>query len=418
LRRLAALLTFVVTVLVAATACAGGGGKGEALVIGSIYPTSGPQRAGGTDEERGVRLAVEWANTHGGVHGRTVRLESADAPRPETVPSAMRFLRDRGARVVLGSHGSATSAAAATVAGETGMMLWETGAVGGSTLPANGGRSFFRLAPMGANLGRNAIAFIRDELAPKLQPVAPLRYAVVFVDDPYGRSVGNGALAEVQGSGQVLAASLPYDANRADFAALARRIAEARTDVLFAVSYLDDGVALVRALTEAKVPLVASIGTSSSFCHPEFGQRLGRLAVGMFASDKPDQAHVRPDALGLEGRRTLAWASARYQRRYGTTMSAEALGGFSNGYSLLAHVLPAATSFDPAAVARSALATKLPRGMLANGGGLDLAPPGAPDEGENRRAAGVIWEWVAPGQRAVVWPTPFATHSIEPLRAG
>ena len=368
-------------------------------------------------EERGVRLAVEWANTHGGVHGRPVRLDTADAPRPEAVPSAMRALRDRGVRVVVGSHGSATSVAAAKVAGETGMMLWETGAVGGTT-PANGGRSFFRLAPMGANLGRTAIAFIRDEVAPKLKPAAPLRYAVVFVDDPYGRSVGKGALDEVEGSGQVLSASLPYDARGADFAALARRIAETRTDVLFAVSYLDDGVALVRALTEAKVPLVASIGTSSSFCHPQFGQRLGPLAVGMFASDKPDQAHVRPDALEPEGRRTLAWASARYQRRYGKTMSAEALGGFSNGYSLLAHVLPAATSFDPKAVAHAALTTKLSRGMLANGGGLDLAPPGAPDEGENRRAAGVIWEWVAPGERAVVWPALFATHTIEPLHAG
>ena len=83
----------------------------------------------------------------------------------------MRFLRDRGARVVLGSHGSATSAAAAEVAAETGMLLWETGAVGGSTVPAKPGRSFFRLAPMGANLGRNAIAFIRDQLVPKLQVV-------------------------------------------------------------------------------------------------------------------------------------------------------------------------------------------------------------------------------------------------------
>ena len=404
--------------LVTATACATGGGNDDVLVIGSIYPTSGPQRAGGTDEERGVRLAVEWANTHGGVRGRTVRLETADAPRPETVPSAMRVLRDRGARVVIGSHGSATSVAAAEVAGETGMLLWETGAVGGTALAADAGRSFFRLAPMGANLGRDAIAFVRDQLAPKLKPGAPLRYGVVFVDDPYGRSVANGALAEVEGSGQVLAASLPYDARDADFDALARRIAETRTDVLFAVSYLDDGVALVRALTKATVPLVASIGTSSSFCHPEFGQRLGRLAVGMFASDKPDQPHVRPDALAPEGRRTLAWASARYQRRYGTTMSAEALGGFSNGYGLLAHVLPAATSFDPANVARAALATKLPRGVLANGGGLDLAPPGAPDQGENRSAAGVIWEWVAPGERAVVWPAPFATHTIEALRAG
>jgi branched-chain amino acid transport system substrate-binding protein len=407
----------LLTVLAVTSGCAGRAAKQDTIVIGSIYPTSGPQRAGGTDEERGVRLAVEWANAHGAMRGRTVHLETADAPRPEAVPSAMRELRDRGARIVIGSHGSATSAAAAEVAGGTGMMLWETGAVGSIAPSATGGRSFFRLAPMGANLGRDAIAFVRDELAPKLPRRAALRYTVVFVDDPYGRTVGRGAIAEVQGSGQILAASLPYDARSADFADLARRIAAARTDVLFAVSYLDDGVSLVRALTEAKVPLAVSIGTSSSFCHPEFGRRLGALAVGTFASDKPDQAHVRVEALAPEGRRTLAWASARYQRRFQTTMSAEALAGFSNGYSLLAHVLPAARSLNPSAVARAALAIKLPRGALANGSGLDLAPPGAPDQGENRRAAGVIWEWVAPGERAVVWPAPFATHAIAPLRA-
>jgi ABC-type branched-subunit amino acid transport system substrate-binding protein len=267
---------------------------------------------------------------------------------------------------------------------------------------------------MGANLGRDAIAFVRDRLAPGLSRPSPLRYTVVFVDDPYGRAVGRGARAEVEDSGQVLAASLPYDARRADFGALARRIADARTDVLFAVSYLDDGVALMRALDVADVQLAAAIGPSSSFCHPEFGRRLGALAVGTFASDKPDQAHIRPGALAPEGRRTLAWASDRYRRRYGTSMSAEALAGFANGYALLAHVLPAATSLDPGAVATAALATKLPRGALANGGGLALAPPAAPDEGENRRAAGVISEWVEPGERAVVWPEPFATHAIEP----
>jgi hypothetical protein len=95
-------------------------------------------------------------------------------------------------------------------------------------------------------------------------------------------------------------------------------------------------------------------------------------------------------------------------------MSAEGLAGFSNAYLLLTHVLPRASAITPTAVARAALATKLPRGTLANGSGLDVAPPGTPDQGENRDAASVIWEWVAPGQRAVVWPSPFATHAIQP----
>ena len=46
---------------------------------------------------------------------------------------------------------------------------------------------------------------------------------------------------------------------------------------------------------------------------------------------------------------------------------------------------------------------------------MDLAPPGSPDAGDNRAATSVIWEWVAPGQRAVVWPAAFATQPLRVL---
>jgi hypothetical protein len=96
-------------------------------------------------------------------------------------------------------------------------------------------------------------------------------------------------------------------------------------------------------------------------------------------------------------------------------MSAPALAGFANAIAVLVHVLPVAPSLEPDDVTMAALNVKLPEGTLANGSGLDLAPLTAPDAGANRRAASVIWEWVEPGVRAVVWPPPFATHDIVPL---
>jgi branched-chain amino acid transport system substrate-binding protein len=242
---------------------------------------------------------------------------------------------------------------------------------------------------------------------------------VAYVDDPYGRAVADGAVAEAQSSGQALAGAFAYDAGDVDYAALAGRIAAVRPDVLFVSAYLDDGVALRRAVLDAKIPLLANIGTSSSYCMPAFGAQLGPDAVGLFASDKPDAADVRPDALAPKARPLLAWAASRFRTLYHEAMSAPALSGFSNGLALVAHVLPAARSAAPPDVAAAALATKLAKGSLPNGGGLDLAPPGAPDAGENRAAASVIWEWVAPGQRAVVWPPAFATAAVSalPLRA-
>ena len=408
------LLACLMAVPLVTTACAHASSR-TTMVLGALYPTSGPQAAGGTEEERGVRLAVEWADGHGGVRSRRVRLETVDAPRPEAVPSAMRELERRGARVVVGSHGSAVSAVAADVATREGMVLWETGAVGQTTDYVKGGRNFFRLAPMGANLGQAAISFVRDQLLPRLSARPRLWFGVAYVDDSYGRAVASGATREIRRRGLPLAGSFAYDAHRADFAAVAHEIGAAHVDVLFVSAYIDDGVALRRAVVDAHVPLVASIGTSSSYCMPAFGARLGPAAVGLFASDKPDGPDVNPAALTPEARRALAWAQARYQARWHDAMSAAALSGFSNTYGLLVHVLPGAASDTPGAVARAALATKLPVGALANGGGIDLEPPGAPNAGENRNAAGVIWEWIGPGQRAVVWPQAFATHPVVPL---
>ena len=382
----------------------------DTVTVGALYPTAGAQGAGGSEELRGVRLAVEWANDHGGIGGKQIELREEAVDRAEAVPGALDALERDDVTLVLGSHGSTMSAVAAREAGRRGISFWETGAVGEVDAANAGGRTFFRLAPMGASLGRHAIAFVRDTLAPKLPAHGALRYAVAYIDDPYGRAVGKGAEAEVRESGQTFAGSFPYDPATKDFAPLAAQLGEARPDVLFAVSYLDDGVALRRAT--AYLPLLAAIGTSSSFCHPAFGDRLGEDAVGLFASDKPDAAHVNAEALAPEGRRALRWVAETYEERYHEEMSSPALSGFSSAVALLSHVAPAAEDLTPAGLARAATTVKLPEGTLANGGGLDLAPADAIDAGANRRSAGVIWEWVAPRTRAVVWPPPLATHEV------
>ena len=397
---------------VASIASACGGSDTRVTRVGVLYPLTGAQGMQGTEEQRGVKLAAEWANDHGGIDGNKIELVTVDTPRAEAVPDTMRDLASKGITVVVGSHGSAISAEAAETATKENMIFWETGAVGQIAPDVSGGSRFFRLAPMGANLGSAAIDFLTNTLQSKLGVDHPLRIAVTNVDDAYGRAVADGATEQIAKNGAVDAGRFQYPLTGADYGTLADQIGAAHADALFVAAYLDDGVALREAIVQRHIHFAASIGTSSSYCHPAFGERLGADAVGLFASDKPDANDVRADALTPEGRRTLLWARKQYESRYHTEMSAPALSGFSNAYALFVHVLPSAGSLKPSAVARAALATKLPIGTLANGGGLDLVPPGQPDAGANDNAASVIWEWVAPKTRAVVWPAAFATHPI------
>ena len=411
----------VLALALVGSACGVVGDGRDTVTIGALYPISGRQGPGGVDESRGARLAVELANQDQTLPGRRIKLDLVDVDTGSAAPAAMRRLKDHGVDIVLGTYGSTISAPAAASAAREGMLLWETGAVGELTTDdgAAPGQSFFRIAPQGGHLGQAAVEFVRNQLSPLL-PGAPvpgdgLRYAVAYVDDAYGRAVGLGAVHEVERGGGVMAGAFPYaahDVEEGGAADLVNRIASVRPDVLFVSAYLDDGVALRKATIAAHVPLKASIGTSSSYCMPAFAVALGSGAVGLFASDKPDGAQVKPEALTAEGRRTLDWARTRFRDRYHEEMSPAALSGFSNAWALVGHVLPASASLTPADVAATALALKLPAGTLANGAGLDLAGPGQPDAGENRASVSVIWQWVDARTQAVVWPPAFATRPL------
>ena len=397
-------------------ACSGTAAGAGDVVIGALYPTQGDQGAGGTQELHGVELAVDWINAHNGIDGRDVRLVTESVSRPEGVPEAMSELASHHVVAVLGSHGSEFSAIAAEEATQLHMSFWETGAVGLLPKGVATGKNFFRLAPSGATLGRAAIHFVSSVLTPQRKLNTRLRYTVTYVDDPYGRAVGAGAIAEIHKAGLTLAAAIGYDANHVDPTAVAKKIAAAHTDVLFASAYVDDGVAVQRALARLHVPLKVAIGTSSSYCTPAFGKMLGAAAVGVFASDKPDADHVRASSLQPQARTELQWASDQYATKYGAAMSSYALSGFSNALVVLGHVLPAAHSFSVADIARAAHTVQLAPNSLPNGGGYELAPDHASDAGDNVRAESVIWQWVAPVTAAVVYPPSYATHTIADLR--
>ncbi len=410
--------TVAVAVLALATAaCTDAGAPSDTVTIGAIYPTSGLQGPGGSDEANGARLAVEYANDHGGVNGRQIRLDLVNVDYGGAAPAAVAQLHRRGVDLVLGSYGSTISAPAAIAAHREGMLLWETGAVGQiSPADAGAGESFFRMAPMGAGLGRAAVSFVRDQLRPMLAgPAGGLRYAVAYVDDSYGRAVGLGAVEEINHSGQALAGAFPYDLRTLDAAGLVKAIAAAKPDVLFVSAYLDDGIAIRRETVTQRVPLRASIGTSSSYCMPAFAQALGPAATGLFASDKPDAADVKLDSLAPDAQAALQWARRTFEQRYRAPMSPAALSGFSNTWALVDHVLPAAPGLAPAQVAETARTVKLAQGALPNGAGLDFAAPGQLDAGENRAAVSVIWQWVDPKTQAVVWPPVFATRPLQSI---
>jgi ABC-type branched-subunit amino acid transport system substrate-binding protein len=376
---------------------------------------TGPDRDAGLDELHGVQTAAEMVNAAGGVDGRTIRLRAIDTPSTDAVPGAIAELRRQGVQAVLGSNSSELSDSAARDAFDAGMVYWETGAVGEMSGDASG-RLAFKVAPSGLVLGSSGISFIVDQMASRLhRDPAGLRFVVVNVNDRYGGTVADGALQEIARRHLELAGRFRYPAQGLDPKPLVRRIAAAHPDVLFVASYIPDGVALNRELVRQRVPLLANIGTSSSYCMPEFGEQLGRMAVGTFATDKPDGESLNEQGLTPVGRALLHRAQVAYRDRFHSDMSAAALAGFSAAWALFHDVMPNASGLDAESIARAALRVRLPTGSLPNGSGLEFSGPGTAQPGSNLRALSVIWEWVGVDHRAVVWPPRYATTPIRAL---
>jgi branched-chain amino acid transport system substrate-binding protein len=316
-----------------------------------------------------------------------------------------KLVHDYHVPAILGTYGSTLSAAASARAEELKTVYWETGAVAD---PITAHRHYvFRTVATGSALGRIAVTFTHDVLMPRSNVPAP-RAAVVRVNDIYGRSVGGGEQELAQKLGINVVDVIEYAPGAFDAEVIAARLAQDRIDFLWDVSYLDDGVAIWQAVLKNKVSLKAAIGTSSAFCMPEFGRRLGSDAIGVYAADKPD-SDISASALSPSGQALLAKAKAVFG---GATLDIPAVAGFVGGWSLFHEVVPKLNGqVTSESIRFAALNVDVPVGDSINGGGLKFAGPGALDEGQNTRAAAVVGQWQAVGVMRVIYPDAYAVRS-------
>jgi branched-chain amino acid transport system substrate-binding protein len=398
------LVLLVFAVLLVVNACAQPQStSNDQLVIGAIYPLSGPQSQGGHEELAGVQAALRVSHAN-------VRLQVIDATTPEQAAAAVDTLvRQYHVPAILGTYGSTLSAAASARAEQLKTVYWETGAVAD---PITAHRQYvFRTVATGSALGRMAVTFTHDVLVRRDGITSP-RAVIVKVDDIYGDSVGGGEEALAGSMGIDVVDVIGYNANAYDANVIASRVAEDHPDFLYDVSYLDDGVAIWNAILQQHIVLKGAIGTSSAFCMPAFSARLGPGSIGVYAADKPDAA-ISPSALSPSARELLKEAQAAY----GPPMDIPAVAGFVGGWTLFHHVLPAAgVEVTSDSIRQAALNVDVPVGDSINGGGVRFAGPGALDEGQNTRAAAVIGQWQAVGVMKVLYPSAYATG--QPIASG
>jgi branched-chain amino acid transport system substrate-binding protein len=302
---------------------------GESLRLGVIQSLSGKVANLGSDQLRGLELALE--SRHGKVLGHPVTLVVEDSGcRPEGgANAALRIVSDPRIVAIFGTTCSGAAAAAAEVMSQAGLCMM-SGNNSAPYLTAIAGRKapkwqpgFFRTAPNEEHSGPAAARYARLTLGAQ-------RAGIIHDGDIYTKGLAEGFRREFERLGGKTVLFTAVDKGDADMRPVLEAVAAAKAELLFFPLFQPEGNNVL--LAARNMPALSGLRFMSdgSLIEQSFIDAVGDAAKGMYfvgpTPPKPSQA--------------LASLTARYEARYG---EAPHTAYYSNAYDAASVLLDAIT---------------------------------------------------------------------------
>jgi branched-chain amino acid transport system substrate-binding protein len=336
-----------------------------------------------------VRIAVDFINKNGGVHGLQVELFEADAPEPNAAATEANRLIDReGVKVIFGSLASNNAIVIAGVCDKNRVVLVESGGIA-DALTNQGFKCVFRILDKGGLRGAAGVDYIAEKLTDKLsiQPTE-LKMALIYEDSAYGESVASGARLRALEYGLDIVSDQTYNATLKDMSALALNVRESKPDVLLTVNYVDDAILILDALRQYEAVPKVIMGCGAGTTSTQFASDIGDDSDGIFCTDMPTNLSLDVFSGDPKVKKAVSDFRESFLSVYSelTTCPIAAEAAFSGAYTFLNDILPNAETLDFDQMRKAALETKLPITTL--GFGWDLE-----EDGQNYAASANINQW-------------------------
>lgn len=311
-----------------------------AVNIGGLYPVTGSYALFGQGCVIASKLAVQMINNSGGIKslgGAKLNLILSDVQSDTTVTrtETERLITTYNPSAIHGVVISALTLIASEVAERHRVPL----TTGSSSDQLNQGGRRYTFTPFA-----RASQFAKAQLQmAKLISDKP-KVAVVFENTAFGTSTSKGLREQAPGEGVDIVMFEPYSAGFTDASPLINKVKASGATMLFAVSYLNDLVLIVRAMKQMGVNIPVN-GGSGGFTLPDFYKNVGKDAEGLLGVE-----HWNHD-IDADARRV----NAAYRKRAGKFIF-EYAGGLVAQTFMIADALERAASRDPQKV-RDALAS-------------------------------------------------------------
>lgn len=300
----------------------------EAIKIGTTQSLSGHYEEFGVEQLRGLQMWAADINARGQLLGRPVELVHYDDRSRDagSVEGFTKLIEQDGVDLLVGPYSSSLTLKASLVAEKYGIPMVST-AASSEEIWSRGLKNIFGADTPAASYVRGLHVATR---------AGAKTLALVYARTEFGEEVA----AAIRGSASSeIVLDVGYEPEQRDFAELAKRLGEVDADVILGVSFLDDSIAIVRALKEEGVKpkmLAFTVGPGLY----DFGEQLGADAEGVVGIVQWLRSVRQP------GSQDFAY---RFRKRYGYNPGVYAVMGYSAGEILEAAVRLAGTT-DHAAV--------------------------------------------------------------------
>jgi branched-chain amino acid transport system substrate-binding protein len=382
------------------------------VVIGVLYPMSGPNAQAGVDNKPVLEIAADIANGAvdlpfpfyqrwkgmPGLKGARVRLIFVDTQgKPDIGQSeAERLITQEKVHALVGSWHSAVTATASQVAERYGIPFLnpESSSPG---LTARGFKWFFRTSPHDGHFTQVMFDFFRD--FQKKRGITIKTLGLTYEDTLFGTDSGKVQKELARKYGYEVVLDIQYRARATSLTSEVQRLKAANPDVWMPTSYQTDAILFVRTAKELDYNPKVIMAQDAGHISPDFIQQVGRDAEGTMtrAPFSTDLVEKRPVARAL---------NALYKQRAGKDLYDFPARAFT-GMTTLLDAINRAGSTDPEAIRKALVATNIPGDQLI----MTWEGVRFDETGQNTGVRGIILQ-LQGGQYYTVYPFEVATRDV------
>ncbi len=382
------------------------------VVIGVLYPLSGPVAQAGIDSKVATELAVEIVNgrydidlplarTEGlpNLGGAKVRLVVVDHQgKPELGQSeAERLITQEKVAALYGAYHSSVSATASQVAERYGIPYF-SGESSSPSLHRRGFKWFFRSSPHDEHFSTAMFEFIKEFQAKKGVKLPTV--SLFYEDTLFGSDSAKVQEQLATQQGYKVVEKLAYRSRGTSLTVEVQRLKAGNASVLLPTGYTSDAILFVKTARELEYNLPLVIAQDAGYIESDFVAGVGKDADGIMSRSvfSLDLAAKKPLVARING---------MYKAKMNKDLNDNTSRSFT-GMIVLLDAINRAGSTDPEAIRKALLATDMkPDQMIMPWKGVKFDPA----TGQNELGTPLMTQWRG-GQLKVVWPFELASTDV------